>query len=289
MTTSAGADGGGNGHGRYLLGNDAPEAMDRFTAFATLFDPPTFRHLDALGLAAGWRCWEVGAGGTSVVAHLAARVGARGHVVATDIDLAWAAHAAAPNVTIIEHDVAGEPPPGGPFDLVHARLVLVHVPERDVALANMVSALRPGGVLLVEDADPALQPRSCLEETGPEEVLANRLRRGFRHLLSERGVDLAYGRTLPHRLRSAGLEDVAADAAFPIRHPACIPLEVATIAMVRDQLVEREFATDEEIEQHLASVRLGSPRPDPAPHDLGLGVATRGLTRPSQHPGGIGR
>jgi len=219
---------------RYLLGNDAPEAMDRFTAFAMLFDPSTFRHMDALGLAAGWRCWEVGAGGTSVVAHLAARVGPRGQVVATDIDLSWAA-----------------------FDLDPARLVLVHGPERDVALANMVAALRPGGVLLVEDADPALQPRSCLEETGPEEVLANRLRRGFRHLLSERGVDLAYGRTLPHLLRAAGLEDVAADAAFPIRHPACIPLEVATIDMVRDQLVEREFATDEEIEQHLASVVSG--------------------------------
>ena len=185
--------GGGTPAGRYLLGNHAPEAMDRFTAFATLFDPSTFRHLDALGLAPGWRCWEVGAGGTSVVAHLAARVGERGHVLATDINLSWAANAAAPNVTILEHDVAADPPPGGPFDLVHARLVLVHVPERDTALANMVAALRPGGVLLVEDADPALQPRSCLEETGPEEVLANRLRRGFRHLLSERGVDLAYG------------------------------------------------------------------------------------------------
>ena len=99
----------------------------------------------------------------------------------------WAAGAAAPNVEILEHDVAADPPPGGPFDLVHARLVLVHVPERDAALANMVAALRPGGVLLVEDADPALQPLSCLEETGPEQVLANRLRRGFRSLLAERG------------------------------------------------------------------------------------------------------
>lgn len=244
-------------HGRYLLGNDAPGSMDRFSAFAALFDPSTFRHLDAVGLAAGWRCWEVGAGGTSVVAYLAARVGLRGHVVATDIDLTWAAHAAAPNVTVVEHDVAGGPPPGGPFDLVHARLVLVHVAERDVALAHMVAALRPGGVLLVEDADPSLQPRSCLEETGPAEVLANRLRRGFRHLLSERGVDLAYGRTLPRRLRAAGLEDVAADGAFPLRHPACIPLELATIALVRDQLVAREFATEDELEEHLANVRSG--------------------------------
>ena len=65
----------------------------------------------------------------------------------------------------------------------------------------------------VEDADPAMQPRSCLEETGPAEVLANRLHRGFRYLLSERGVDLAYGRTLPRRLRAAGLVGVEADAA----------------------------------------------------------------------------
>jgi len=242
---------------RYLLTNDAPEAMDRFTAFATLFDPSTFRHLDALGLAPGWRCWEVGAGGTTVVAHLAERVGPDGHVLATDINLSWAAGAAAPNVEILEHDVAAGTPPGGPFDLVHARLVLVHVPARDAALATMVAALRPGGVLLVEDADPALQPLSCLEETGPEQVLANRLRRGFRSLLAERGVDLAYGRSLPRRLREAGLVSVAADASFPVSDPACNHLEAATINLVRDQLLDHGIATGAELERHLAAVVAG--------------------------------
>jgi SAM-dependent methyltransferase len=241
----------------YLLSNDAPEAMDRFTAFAALFDPSTFRHLDGLGLTDGWRCWEVGAGGTTVVAHLSGRVGPGGHVLATDINLSWATAAAAPNVEIMEHDVAGTTPPGAPFDLVHARLVLVHVPERDVALANMVAALRPGGVLLVEDADPALQPLSCLEETGPEQVLANRLRRGFRALLAERGVDLAYGRTLPRRLRDAGLVDVAADASFPVSDPACNQLEMATINLIRDQLLDHGTATEAEMERHLAAVAAG--------------------------------
>ena len=101
----------------------------------------------------------------------------------------------------------------------------------------MVAALRPGGVLLVEDADPALQPLSCLEETGPEQVLANRLRRGFRTLLAERGVDLAYGRSLPRRLRRRPGRR-AADAAFPVAHPACNYLEVATINLIRDQLLD---------------------------------------------------
>jgi SAM-dependent methyltransferase len=255
----------------YLLDNDAPQAMDRFTAFAALFDPSTFRHFDTLGLAPGWRCWEVGAGGTSVVRHLAERVGPDGRVLATDINLSWATGAAAdagpdarpdagpetPNVELRVHDVALDPPPEGPFDLVHARLVLVHVPARDRALANMVAALRPGGVLLVEDADPALQPRSCLEETGPAQVLANRLRSGFRSLLVEQGVDLAYGRTLPRRLREAGLVEVAADAAFPVSDPACNHLEAATVELVRDELIDHGIATEQEIERHLDNVDAG--------------------------------
>ena len=243
--------------GRYLLSNDAPEAMDRFTAFTTLFDPATFRHLDGLGLAPGWRCWEVGAGGTSVVDHLSERVGPGGHVLASDINVSWAGEAVAPNVEVLEHDVGADPPPSGPFDLVHARLVLVHVPERDAALAAMAAALRPGGVLLVEDADPALQPLSCLEEIGPAEELANRIRRGFRALLAERGVDLAYGRSLPRRLRAVGLAQVGADAAFPVSDPACNALETATITLIRAELLDHGIATGEEIDRHLANVAAG--------------------------------
>jgi SAM-dependent methyltransferase len=243
--------------GRYLLSNDAPEAMDRFTAFTTLFDPATFRHLDGVGLAPGWRCWEVGAGGTSVVSFLSERVGPAGHVLASDINVSWAGEAVAPNIEVVEHDVAADPAPDGPFDLVHARLVLVHVPGRDAALATMAAALRPGGVLLVEDADPALQPLSCPDEVGPPQELANRIRRGFRSLLAERGVDLAYGRTLPRRLRAAGLVQVGADAAFPVSDPACDDLESATIALIRDQLLDQGIATEEEIEQHLQNVASG--------------------------------
>jgi len=243
--------------GRYLLSNDAPEAMDRFTAFTTLFDPATFRHLDGLGLAPGWRCWEVGAGGTSVVTFLAERVGPAGHVLASDIDVSWAGEAAAPNVEVVQHDVAADPPPDGPFDLVHARLVLVHVPGRDAALATMAASLRPGGVLLVEDADPALQPLSCPDEIGPAQELANRIRRGFRSLMAERGVDLAYGRTLPRRVRAAGLVQVGADAAFPVSDPACNDLEAATIGLIRDQLLDHGIATEDEIAEHLENVAAG--------------------------------
>jgi SAM-dependent methyltransferase len=248
------------GDDRYLLPNAEDAAATRFAAFAELFDPSTFAHMERLGVAPGWRCWEVGAGGTSVVRWLADRVGPAGHVLATDIDvtrLVGAVDPDDPHVVVLAHNVANDPPPEGLFDLVHARLVLVHIPERDRALAAMVEALRPGGWLFVEDADPALQPLSSLEVREPEQVLANRLRSGFRELMAGRGVDLAYGRTLPRRLRAAGLAEVRADAAFPVADPACARLEAATIQIIRDQLVEHKIATVEDIEQHLANVAAG--------------------------------
>jgi len=74
----------------------------------------------------------------------------------------------APTLEVRRHDGGQDPTPPGGFDLAQARLVLVHVPERDRALASMVESLRPGGWRVVEDADPALQPLICPDEFGPE-------------------------------------------------------------------------------------------------------------------------
>jgi SAM-dependent methyltransferase len=240
----------------YLLDNRQTEAGRRFEALAELFDPVTFRHLRGVGVGPGWHCWEVGAGGPGVPAWLAERVGAAGRVVATDIDTTWLPSGAA--YEVVRHDVGADESPAAAYDLVHARLVLVHVPRRQAALAAMVRALKPAGWLVLEDADPALQPLASPDESGPAQQLANRLRRGFRTLLAQRGADLAFGRTLPRLLRDAGLRDVAADAYFPIASPACAVLEAATVRQVRGRLVEAGLATDAEIDAHLANVATGA-------------------------------
>ncbi|MEU5277469.1 class I SAM-dependent methyltransferase [Streptomyces asoensis] len=241
----------------YLLDNRQPEAAERFDAFAALFDPTTFRHLEGLGIGPGWRCWEAGAGGTSVVSWLAKKVGPTGKVLATDLDTSLLTSVARPPVEVRVHDLGTEEPPMDGFDLVHARLVLVHVPDRERALRSMVASLRPGGRLLIEDGDPALQPLLCPDEYGPEQQLANRLRHGFRTLLAGRGADLSYGRKLPRLLREAGLSRVEADAYFPVTSPACAALETATVRQIRGRLVEADLATDEEIDRHLANVATG--------------------------------
>lgn len=242
---------------RYLLDNRRPEAGERFAALAELFDPWTFRHLDDLGLGAGWRCWEVGAGGVSVPRGLAERVGTGGRVLATDIDVSWAEPAAGGALEVRRHDVLRDPPPAETFDLVHARLVLVHLEDRAAAMRVMIDALRPGGWLVIEDGDPALQPLACPDERGPDEALANRLRTRMRTLMAERGADLAYGRTLPRLLRESDLTDVGAEAYFPIASRACAVLEAATVQHVRAQLLAAELATPEEVETHLANLARG--------------------------------
>jgi SAM-dependent methyltransferase len=192
-----------------------------------------------------------------VPAWLADRVGRDGRVVATDIEPSGITPRDGVPVEVRRHDVAHDEPPGDGFDLVHARLVLVHVPDRDAAIQRMAASLRPGGCLLIEDFDVALQPLACPDAAGPDQALANRIRAGFVALLGQRGVDLEYGRKLPGILRALGLADVAADAYFPVALPAGAALDAANVAQVRDGLVAQGHATGEEIERHLAALAEG--------------------------------
>lgn len=241
----------------YLLDNQQIEAGTRFDALATLFNSSTFRHISNLGIQRGWRCWEVGAGSPSVPRWLAEQVGTEGHVLATDIDVSWTQEAASSIIEVRRHDVGLDDAPTESFDLIHARLVLGHVANREKALQAMIQVLRPGGWLFLEDADPALQPLICIDEYGPAQQLANKLRFGFRKLLAQRSADLSFGRKLPRLLREAGLVDVNADAFFPITSPACNLLETATVNQVREALISNGYATGTEIDLHLANVASG--------------------------------
>jgi SAM-dependent methyltransferase len=244
-------------------------ARTHFATLAALFNLGTFRRIEMLGIGPGWRCWEVGAGGATVPRWLAQRSSPGGWVLATDRDVAAleaavqedaglhdAAGAGDGAFEIRRHELGADPAPHGGFDLVHARLVLMHVPDRDGALATMITALRPGGWLLVEDADPLLHPLACPDEHGPAAKRANKLRVATWEVMSRR-TDLAFGRTLPRLLGSAGLAEVGADAYISLAGPAQAQFQRTIIERQRDRLVGAGLATDAEIEQHLADIEAG--------------------------------
>src|SRR4051812_6668551 len=189
----------------YPLDNAHGKADTRMDLLARLFDPSTQRALERVGIRSGWHCLEVGGGGGSVARWLAARVGAAGHVLCTDINTRIIENQSAgpANLEVIVHDIANDPLPAARFDLIHARLVLIHVIERERALARMVEALKPGGWLVIEDFDGAsIRPDAAVNRH--ETPLATS--EAVRAYLT-RNQDGYFGRRLHGRFRELGLAE----------------------------------------------------------------------------------
>ncbi|MCA1835843.1 MAG: class I SAM-dependent methyltransferase, partial [Actinobacteria bacterium] len=149
--------------GYLLAGEDPGVERRRLQVLERLRDPLTVRRLRRLGVTAGWRCLEVGVGAGSIVRWLSDAVGPTGQVLAIDIDIRLLRGLDAANVEVRVQDLLGEHWGLAGFDLVHVRAVLHHLPRRQKqAIARLISALRPGGWLLVEEldmvADDQLQP-----------------------------------------------------------------------------------------------------------------------------------
>ena len=250
----------------YLFDNTARQAGDRFSALGSLFDPVTFRHLDDLGIGDGQRCWEVGAGGGSVVRWMADRVGPSGFVWATDLDVQWLeTDLQRTNVRISRHDLVRDDVLEDAFDVVHERLVLIHIAERVAAVERMVSTLRPGGWLLVEDFDSEIGDGGFVDAYSDVATLSGSVALAVRTLLDMGGADTALGSKLPHLLRAAGLTDIRADA-YKAIECGDAPRELirANVVQVRDQLVERGLVASGELDRYIerlhdASLRLTSP------------------------------
>jgi len=242
----------------YVLDNQHADAQVRFDALAAVHNLSTFRHIEALGIAKGWECWEVGAGAPSVPTWLSEQVGPTGRVLATDIDLFRLGSDEPLPYEVQQHDITSDPAPTGKFDLIHIRFVLMHVQQRSEAIRTMVQALRPGGWLLVEDSDFMLQPLICPEDDGPEQQLANALRRSVHALLTRSGADLRFGRALPRLLRESGLGDVQSEGHLQMVSPASGALERESVAQLRDRLVAGGYATKEMIDRHLANLAAHS-------------------------------
>lgn len=143
--------------GPSYLWDDVPDlAAEHLDLLEAVYDPYTIAQLEVLDLPAGARCLEVGAGNGSIARWLSQRADpAVGTVLATELDIAGLPET--PGVTAINHDIT-DGVPGGPYDLIHARMVLTHLSDRDAVLARLADALAPGGWLVLGDvaAPPTL-------------------------------------------------------------------------------------------------------------------------------------
>lgn len=140
---------------RYPLRNADEREGARLSLLQGLSDPITVRWFERLGVAVGWRCAELGAGGGSMVEWLAGRVGPDGSVMAVDQDTSrlGAVVERYGNVRVVEGDLCALELPEEAFDLVHSRSVLMHLACPDEVVERAVRSLAPGGVVFFEETD----------------------------------------------------------------------------------------------------------------------------------------
>ena len=178
-------------------------------------------------------------------------MGPDGGVLATDIDTRFLESGQPENLEVRRHDIVSDPLPDEPFDLVHARLVLVHLPERETVLDRMIAALKPGGWLLTEEFGyPSLLTRP---NHGPGEVtLKSTL--ALRQVMMDRGVDSDFGRSLAVHLHARGLQRVGAEGRALIAGvgSAGVRLLKANFTQLREPILASGAVTPEEFAADVA-------------------------------------
>jgi SAM-dependent methyltransferase len=237
---------------QYALDNAGKEAASRFEALANGFDAGTIRHLESLGVRPGWHCLEVGGGGGSIASWLAHRIAPTGHLLVTDISPRFLESLNLPNTAVLRHNIVTDPLPDAAFDLVHARLVLMHLPERETAFQRIIAALKPGGWLIDEEFDLSTSPNPALF---PQEV-RSRTFEAMVKIMEDRGADQRFGRRLFSQLRALGLINVAAEGrtfAWSAGSPGAALLR-SNYEQLRDDMIRSGYITEQDFEHDLAGL-----------------------------------
>jgi SAM-dependent methyltransferase len=240
------------GNQGYVFDQSREGERERLAVIESYVDAHSTARLEALGVAAGWRCLEVGAGGGSLARWMCRRVGREGSVLAIDLDPRFLDQVEEPNLDVCRLDVVRDELPRDAFDLVHARYVLEHVRERETALRQLVRAVRPGGFVVVTDAG-GLPPQTAR----PSEVF-DRVVSAFGEAAAANDWSFDWAPSLGERLRELGLADVCAESfrryeTDPSQGVTRIMSE--TLVLLREALVATGGVASEDVDAAIAMLR----------------------------------
>jgi len=234
----------------YTLPHAASGERQRLARMSQLLDPIERGHVERLGLRADWRCLEVGCGNGSISQWLAERVSPAGHVVASDIETSYLAGLQSPRLEVRQLDILHGTIEDSAYDFAVARALLHHLPAARRALQRMVSALKPGGVLLL--IEPDMLPATVAE---PETMRV--FWQGWLQWSVDEGIDYSIGPKIAPWLDSLGMEQIAAEghtAVFNGGSPWAA-YWVDTMHVLRPKLLESGRITEADLQEFEARYR----------------------------------
>jgi SAM-dependent methyltransferase len=184
-----------------------PEEYERLRAQARMWEAATGRLLDRIGLTTGARCLDAGCGPGETMRLMAQRVGPDGTVTGIDVDAALAGQteealheAGHKQCRTLVHDLGtDEAVPGGPYDIVLARLLLFHTPDRVAVVRRLWESVAPGGHLVLQDYDLSAA------DTEPEMPSVREVTRLLIAMFESVGCHTRAGLALPTWMERAGI------------------------------------------------------------------------------------
>jgi SAM-dependent methyltransferase len=231
----------------YVFSNAAAHAVTHHRHLAAILDPSTRSRLSRLRRPLpGLRCLEVGAGAGSVARWLADQ-GAR--VVATDLHPMPIPPRQ--RLEVVANDITRQPVPEPPYDLIHARLVLVHLPQRHEVLRTLATALVPGGVLVIEDWDMTWTTNRVLRApTATDQQRWTSFHDCLIRVFQSHGADPGWASAVYAAMVDADLTDVESQMhtrSWRGGEPGCL-LVAGTTSQLREDLI-RHGMTQEQLQR----------------------------------------
>jgi ubiquinone/menaquinone biosynthesis C-methylase UbiE len=210
--------------------------------------PTTERLLGTAGLRAGMRALDLGCGGGAVTLKMAALVGSEGEVVGIDLDpsilrLAQQEADGSKLPVTFRHLEAEELNEESSYDFAYARYLMSHLRHPERALEFMVRALRPGGLLAVEDV--FFPGHICY----PPNAAFDRYLELYQAVVRAKGADSAIGPRLMGMALDAGLVDVQVELIVPtFREGEGKRVAQVTMEHIREAVLDVELATSTEVD-----------------------------------------
>lgn len=232
------------------------EGGHRLDLLARAMAATTEALLARVGVPKGGLCIDLGCGAGHVTRSLAGLVGSQGRVLGLDFDpikLAAARKACQDagqgNVAFRVANVM-DWAETNIYDLVYGRFILSHLPDRAALVRRMYRALRPHGLLVLEDID--FLGSFCY----PPNPAFQRYCELYCAVVGRRGGDALLGPQLPGLCRDAGFASVEVRMAQPLHtgHAAEKALSLSTLVNIRHAVVAEELATPVELQETIAGL-----------------------------------
>jgi ubiquinone/menaquinone biosynthesis C-methylase UbiE len=229
------------------------KTVTRLDLLNKIYGPKTFQLLQDL-LDPSHHVLSLGCGTGNIECCIAKTLSQQGKILATDISeeqLMVAQKKALKenlkNISFLQKDI-NDLNYSNEFDMAYCRFLLIHLKEPEKALNNMIKAVRPGGLVVLEDINYSgvyVYPPNESVQKGIDLIA---------RLAQWKGIDFDLGPKLHHMLFKLGVRDIKIQAYQPVGGREEKVLLEMTIREAKEQFIKEKLVTPEELDQILKGI-----------------------------------